>query len=56
MFVTGRSHFLLSEHPLSFNNVIITLTSARSSACIVELASGILFMSLSLVGDYDLTS
>ena len=39
LFVTGRSHFLLSECSLSFNNVIITLTSTRSSARIVELAS-----------------
>ena len=39
-FVTGRRHFLLSERSLSFNNVIITLTSARSSARTVELASG----------------
>ena len=36
LFVTGRRHFLLSERSLSFNNVMITLTSAR----IVELASG----------------
>ena len=35
LFVTGRSHFLLSERSLSFNNVMLTLTSAR----IVELAS-----------------
>ena len=41
LFVTGRSHFLLSERSLSFNNVMITLTSARWSARIVELASGI---------------
>ena len=41
LFVTGRSHFLLSERLLSFNNVIITLTSARWGARIVELASGI---------------
>ena len=40
LFVTGRSHFLLSERSLSFNNVMITLTSARGSARIVELASG----------------
>ena len=39
LFVTGRRHFLLSERSLSFNNVIITLTSARSSARTVELAS-----------------
>ena len=38
LFVTGRSHFLLSERWLSFNNAIITLTSARWSARIVELA------------------
>ena len=41
LFVTGRRHFLLSERSLSFNNVIITLTSARSSARTVELASDI---------------
>ena len=41
LFVTGRRHFLLSERSLSFNNVIITLTSARSSARTVELASGL---------------
>ena len=46
LFVTGRSHFLLSERSLSFNNAMITLTSARWSACIVELVSGILFISL----------
>ena len=40
LFVTGRRHFLLSERSRSFNNVIITLTSARSSARTVELASG----------------
>ena len=39
LFVTGHRHFLLSERSLSFNNVIITLTSARSSARTVELAS-----------------
>ena len=43
LFVTGRSHFLLSERSLSFNKVMITLTSARWSARIVELASGTLF-------------
>ena len=41
LFVTGRSHFLLCERSLSFNNVMITLTSARRSARILELASGI---------------
>ena len=40
LFVTGRSHFLLSERLLSFNNVMITRTSARWSARIVELALG----------------
>ena len=40
LFVTGRRHFLLSKRSLSFNNVMITLTSARSSARTVELASG----------------
>ena len=33
--------FLLSERLLSFNNAMITLTSAHWSARIVELASGI---------------
>ena len=33
LFVTGRSHFILGEHALSFNNVMITQTG------IVELAS-----------------
>ena len=42
LFVTGRSHFLLSERSLSFNNAMITLTSTRWSARIVELASGLL--------------
>ena len=37
--VTGRSHLLLSERSLSFNNVMITLTSAQSNARIVKLAS-----------------
>ena len=41
LFVTGRSHFLLSERSLSFNNAMITLTSARWGARIVELASDI---------------
>ena len=40
LFVTGRSHFLLSERSLSFNNAMIKLTSARWGARIVELASG----------------
>ena len=40
LFVTGRSQFLLSERLLLFNNVMITLTRARWSARIVELASG----------------
>ena len=39
LFITGRRHFLLSERSLSFNNVMITLTSARPSARTVELAS-----------------
>ena len=42
LFVTGRSHFLLSKRLPSFNNVMITLTGARASARIVKLASGIL--------------
>ena len=46
LFVTGGSHFLLGERSLSFNNAMITLTSARGRARIVELASGILFISL----------
>ena len=33
-------HFLFSERSLSFNNVMITLISARPSARTVELASG----------------
>ena len=40
LYVTRRSHFLLSERSLSFNDVMITLTSARWSPRIVELASG----------------
>ena len=44
LFVTGRRHFLLSERSLSFNNVMITLTSARPSARTVELASGVCMM------------
>ena len=39
LFVTGRRHFLLSERSLSFNIEMITLTSARWSARIVELVS-----------------
>ena len=39
LFVTGRRPFLLSERSLSFNNVMITLTSSRPSARTVELAS-----------------
>ena len=39
LLVTGRRHFLWSARSLSFNNVMITLTSARPSARIVELAS-----------------
>ena len=42
LFVTGCRHFLLSERSLSFNNVMITLTSARPSARTVELASGVI--------------
>ena len=41
LFVTGHSHLLLSERSLSFNNVMITLTSARWRARIVELASAV---------------
>ena len=44
LFVTGRSHLFLSERSLSFKNVMITVTIARSSARIVELASGITCM------------
>ena len=43
LFVTMRSHFLLSEHSLSFNNEMITLTSARRSARIVELATALIY-------------
>ena len=43
LFVTGRRHFLLGERSLSFNNVMITLTSARPSARTVELASDRVF-------------
>ena len=43
LFVTGRSHFLSNERSLSFNNAMITLTSARWGSRIVELASGIYF-------------
>ena len=39
LFVTGRSHFLLSERSLSFNDTMMTLISARWGARIVELAS-----------------
>ena len=42
LFTAGRSHLLLSECSLSFNNIMITLTSARLSARIVELTSGTL--------------
>ena len=35
----GAAIFFLSERSLSFNNVMITLTSARCGARIVELAS-----------------
>ena len=41
LFVTGRSHFLLGERSLSFNNVMTSLTSARLGARIVELGSGL---------------
>ena len=41
LFATGRSHFLLGERSLSFNNVMISLTSARLGARIVELGSGV---------------
>ena len=50
LFVTGRRHFFLSERSLSFNNVMITLTSAQPSAQTVELASGDLYMQYSVVG------
>ena len=43
LFVTGHSHFLLTERSLSFNNVMITLTSAGWSTRIVELGSGPIF-------------
>ena len=41
LFVTGRRNFLLRERSLPFNNVMMTLTSARPSARTVELASGV---------------
>ena len=44
LFVTGRSHLLLSERSLSFNNAMITLKSALWSARLVELASGVNFL------------
>ena len=44
LLVTWRRHFLLSARSLSFNNVMITLTSARPSARIVELASAVIAM------------
>ena len=40
LFVTGCSHFLLSERSLSFNSAMIKLTSPDGGARIVELASG----------------
>ena len=43
LFVTGRSHFLFSERSLSFNNVMITLISARGCARFVELASAYIY-------------
>ena len=39
--IAGPSQILLSKHSLSFNNVMIIQTSARSGAPIVELASGL---------------
>ena len=42
LLITGGSHFVLSKRLLSFNNVMITLTSARLSARIVELALGVI--------------
>ena len=54
LLVTGRSHFLLGKHSLSFNNVMITLTSACWSTGIVELTSGILFISLPIVSLFNL--
>ena len=50
LFVPGRRHFLLSERLLSFNNVMITLPSARPSARTVELASGLRLLISSLPG------
>ena len=47
LFVTGRRHFLLSERSLSFNNVMITLTSARPSARTVELDSDLITVTFS---------
>ena len=53
LFVTGRRHFLLSERSLSFNNVMITLTSARPSAQTVELASGMHIWNIKALGPID---
>ena len=50
LLVTGRRHFLLSERSLSFNNAMITLTSARPSARTVELASDSCLLISSLPG------
>ena len=52
LFDTGRSHFLLSDHSLSFNNAMITLTSPRWSARIVELASGQIYIQCGLISQY----
>ena len=50
LFVTGRRHFLLSERSLSFNNVMITLTSAQPSARTVELTSEVSSIMRELAG------
>ena len=49
LFVTVRRHLSFSERSLSFNNVMTTLTSARWSARIVELASGFIEYYVSIV-------
>ena len=46
LLIIGCSHFLLSKRSLSFNIVMITLTS--TSACIVELAQALALLNLPL--------
>ena len=45
LFVTGRSHLLLRERSLSLNNAMITLASTQWGARIVELTSGVAWIS-----------